>query len=94
MWLGGVAVLVTLLVRRVVHTTCPYHRALLAHRRAGDRDRRDLGRVQTLRQTEQSRLPVRHHVRTALLTKIGLLVLIVAAASVSRHIVRLWADDS
>ena len=27
-----------------------------------------------------------------LLTKIGLVVMIVAAASVSRHIVRLWAD--
>jgi copper transport protein len=92
-WLGGVVVLVTLLARRVVPHDVPdvtgrYSRiaapAIVVVAISGA--------VQAWRQTAGIDSVLDTTYGRLLLTKIGLVVMIVAAASVSRHIVRAWSN--
>jgi copper transport protein len=92
-WLGGVAVLATLLVRRVVPHDVPVITARFSRIAAPAIVIVAIsGAVQAWRQTDGLDSVFDTTYGRLLLTKIGLVVLIVAAASVSRHIVRLWAD--
>jgi copper transport protein len=92
-WLGGIAVLATLLVRRVVP-----HDATTATTRFSRIAGPAIvvvaisGAVQAWRQTDGLDSLFDTTYGRLLLTKVGLVVLIVAAASVSRHIVTLWAE--
>ncbi len=92
-WLGGVAVLATLLVRRVVPHDVPVITARFSRIAAPAIVIVAIsGAVQAWRQTDGLDSVFDTTYGRLLLTKIGLVVMIVAAASVSRHIVRLWAD--
>ena len=92
-WLGGIAVLATLLVRRT-----PPHDAPEVTQRFSRIAAPAIvvvavsGAVQAWRQTAGLDSVLDTTYGRLLLTKIGLVVMIVAAASVSRHIVRLWAE--
>ena len=92
-WLGGIAVLATLLVRR----TPPHDAPEVTQRFSRIAGPAIVvvavsGAVQAWRQTAGLDSVLDTTYGRLLLTKIGLVVMIVAAASVSRHIVRLWAE--
>jgi copper transport protein len=92
-WLGGVAVLAALLVRRVVPHDVPEITSRFSRIAAPAIVIVAIsGAVQAWRQTAGLDSVFDTTYGRLLLTKIGLVVMIVAAASVSRHIVRLWAD--
>jgi copper transport protein len=92
-WLGGVAVLATLLVRRSVPHDAPAVTARFSRIAAPAIAIVAIsGAVQAWRQTDGLDSVFDTTYGRLLLTKIGLVVMIVAAASVSRHIVRLWAE--
>jgi copper transport protein len=91
-WLGGVAVLVTLLVRRTVPADAPQITTRFSRIAApAIATVAVTGAIQGWRQTDGLDSVFDTTYGRLLLTKIGLVVLIVAAASVSRHIVRLWS---
>jgi copper transport protein len=92
-WLGGVAVLATLLTRRVVPRDTPEVTQRFSRIAAPAIVIIAIsGAVQALRQTDGLNSVFDTTYGRLLLTKIGLVVMIVAAASVSRHIVRLWVN--
>jgi copper transport protein len=92
-WLGGVAVLATLLVRRSVPHDAPVITARFSRVAAPAITLVAIsGAVQAWRQTDGLDSVFDTTYGRLLLTKIGLVIMIVAAASVSRHIVRLWAE--
>jgi copper transport protein len=93
LWLGGVAVLATLLVRRSVPHDTPEVTGRFSRVAAPAITVVAVsGAVQAWRQTEGLDSVFDTTYGRLLLTKIGLVVMIVAAASVSRHIVRLWGE--
>ena len=92
-WLGGIAILATLLARRVVPHDAPEVTARFSRIAAPAIVLVAIsGVVQAWRQTDGLDSLFDTTYGRLLLTKIGLVVLIVAAASVSRHIVNLWAQ--
>ena len=92
-WLGGIAILATLLVRRVVPHDTPVVTARFSRIAAPAIVVIAIsGLLQALRQTDGLDSVFDTTYGRLLLTKIGLVILIVAAASVSRHIVNLWAQ--
>ena len=92
-WLGGIAILATLLVRRVVPHDTPVVTARFSRIAAPAITVIAVsGLLQALRQTDGLNSVFDTTYGRLLLTKIGLVILIVAAASVSRHIVNLWAQ--
>jgi copper transport protein len=91
-WLGGLAVLVTLVARRAVPHDAPAITQRFSRIAAPAIVIVAIsGAVQGWRQTAGLDSVFDTTYGRLLLTKIGLVVLIVAAASVSRHIVRMWA---
>jgi copper transport protein len=93
LWLGGVAVLATLLVRRVVPYDTPEVTRRFSRVAAPAITVVAIsGAVQAFRQTDGLDSVLDTTYGRLLLTKVGLVVMIVAAASVSRHIVRLWTE--
>jgi copper transport protein len=92
-WLGGIAVLATLLARRTVPLDAPTATARFS-RIAGPAlvVVAVSGVVQAWRQTAGLDSVLDTSYGRLLLTKIGVVILIVAAASVSRHIVNLWTQ--
>jgi copper transport protein len=95
LWLGGVVVLATLLLRRSVPHDAPEITARFSRIAAPAITIIAIsGAVQAWRQTDGLDSVFDTTYGRLLLTKVGLVVMIVAAASVSRHIVQLWADRS